>query len=433
VAFERIKRHVVCIDCHLCVGALRALQTPQFIDVYRRPNSSTQSCMAHNSRHIPLSFCSRNNPCCTPSLQAPGWLAALLDLICAHPPARQPGLQLLTLVAGSSRHWRALLQDAAVLQLPVGLGGSAVAEQPGLRQQVLQLFQALGEQAATSRTAPPSFELCTDEELMGQRICMACQGPGGSIAAALPELLLAMLATENTPAVRRVLLEAGVLGYILARVQQDYARWEASSGPAVKLFNLLLSSELEAGGKDPSEAAVTMGRRAVEGGAFSTWLQHLQSTMLPAAAVVQEAVALVMTAYPAHVTEASDREGLLPVLLWLLCHALVGAATGEGAELGPEGTWLQDCQLPRQQQLLARTVRTPVSRIHSICVLLVSIQWLRCCALDEPMTIHKWHTVQHVKASAAGVRGQDIRGTFYYHQHVAAIRVLSQPPPSALD
>jgi hypothetical protein len=282
-------------------------------------------------------------------------MGALVDLICSHPPAAQPGLQLLTVIATSPQHWSKLSMDAMVFRLAAQLA-PAVQEQPELQQQLLELVQQVVSQALRSDRV---VKLCADEQLLMRALRPLC----GATALAPPvlQLLLDMLAVDNSAAVRRAMVSSGALDCILQSAlqsDQDAEPAGSSCGEAtLQLFVELLSSELRSG-EGGRTAAELMAQKAVEAGALAAWLQQLRSPAEPPEQAVQEAVALVVLAHPQAV-EAVAQDSVVPLLLQTLRYALAGPAAAQDAPgFDPDGSWFMDNQLSRQQQLLATKVRT---------------------------------------------------------------------------
>jgi hypothetical protein len=279
-----------------------------------------------------------------------------VDLICSQPPARQPGLQLLTVIASSPRHWSGLLLDGTVFRLAAQLA-PAVQEQPELQQQLLEVLQLAMSKAQASNDA---VRLCADEELLARAIGALCEFH--SLSCQVPQLLLTMLMVDKSAAVRQALLSSGALDYIL-QLRQHGAHADASCNEAaLLLFDMLLSCELQGS----RATAIVMGQKAVEAGAFAAWWQQLQSAAYPAAAI-QDAMALVMLAYP-QAANCVAPDGVLPLLLWLLRYALSGPVAQAAAGFDPGYAWFLDNQLSTKQQLLATMVRTLMSSAITVNV-----------------------------------------------------------------
>jgi hypothetical protein len=287
-------------------------------------------------------------------LQEAGWMAGLLDLICSHPPATQPGLKLLTVIASSPKHWGSLLEDAAVFRVAAELA-PGIQQQPEVQQQLLELIQQVVSQALRG-CDQTSASLGTDEELMGRAIRMLCNAC--SLSSPVPQLLLDMLTVDNSAAVRQAMISSGALDCILQNLQHDAGAAASCNTASLQLLVALLGSELQ--GNTPQGSSTEgntvadfVGQRAVEAGAFAGWIQQLQSSAEPSAAVL-EAVALVMRACPTAV-ESVAQDGVLSQLLWLLWYAfsIPEAKHGTAAFY-----WLHKVNIPKERRLLINAVRT---------------------------------------------------------------------------
>jgi hypothetical protein len=312
-------------------------------------------------------------------MQARGWLAALVELIFSHPPARQPALDLLSLAASSPRHWPALLKDATYLRAAAAICSSAAACSPPSpveqserhveRQlaQVMRLPTLLAEHslrehaAGLLRLAP--VELCTDEAVISDAfhtiIQLGCQlgGPWD-----VSTLLMSSLELDSSPTMTRAMLSAGVLDYILGQLQPGAAS-SSDTSRALHVLDMLLAGELQRPGRKEAEAAI--GGAVVESGVFGNLVQQyiIGGCAQPATATAQRVVAGVVQSYAAALDTLSGND-LLQLLLWLLPYTLAGEAVQDDDEpIDPEGCWFQHGTASKEKQAVISLVC-----LHFLCL-----------------------------------------------------------------